>query len=147
MARPRFVRGQDSTGRYYFSAIEKRQASGRAIRLYMVVSIEDDEVGTILLRLYHTYGNVNFKNMGPKKWTKHLEENLDKIIQGALKTFRKQYDNDSIELVAIEGWKIFEPRRIVVKEKCWLVADATKDSDPGPYADPNYRFRAKANNA
>lgn len=104
------VSGQTDSGRYYNNYRELTQASGRAVRLYLYLARDDEEIGRVLMRRQWVYGHINLKSKGPVKWEKTLEEKLPDIIARALRYFRKEEGNETVELIAIEGWKIFEPK-------------------------------------
>lgn len=103
------VSGQTDSGRFYNTATELRQASGRAIRLFLYLKKEDKEIGSILMRRQWVHGHINNKARGPKKWERDLEENIETIINRAIAHYRKEEGNNDIELVAVEGWKICNP--------------------------------------
>lgn len=79
------------------------------------------------MRRQWLYGHINSKSKGPKKWEQELEEKLDTILKRAMSHFRKEEGNENVELIAIEGWKICEPR-IQPRVKDSFKIDATDRS-------------------
>lgn len=129
MAGNNSISGQTDSGRYYNNATELRQASGRAVRFFLYLARDDLEIGRVLMRRQWMYGHINAKAKGPKKWEAEIERKLDDIVKRALTHFRKEEGNAHIELVAIEGWKICEPRiQPRVKDSFRIVAtDRSQD--------------------
>lgn len=107
MVREIACQGQDETGRYYSSKTERDRASGRLIQLSLALKCENSK-GLSLERVTWLHGNINTVSMGPKRWAKYLEKNMDSIVKDALKYFKKE--NKSYELMGVLGWRIIDKR-------------------------------------
>lgn len=110
MPKPTVVKGQDATGRFYFSYDEKIRASGNTVDIHLVLTRENKSIGTILFRERWITGSINVPHKGPKGWARYLEKNLDKILAKAILYYSQKY-HTPVELVSIEGWRI-KKRRI-----------------------------------
>lgn len=120
------VSGQDDTGRFYYSSKERDRPGGRMIEIYLTLIRKDDEIGHILVRDRWIHGGINFHYMGPKKWVKYLEKNLDSILDKAVKHFRKT--DSTYELVAVEGWRIIDKK--ITSTHNMFYADTSPGADP-----------------